>query len=189
MDAANLLKPALVRGDFRVIGHHRREYDRWVRRRSGARTALPAQHGARAVIGGDADILRARQARLERITTSHLRRVTAAPRSTSPISTRPIAGAGSRHRRAGRSAPYARHRELLTHAERSSQATRAVRELTPALVRPAKETSRWISRSIAVFQRSSNLARARGDFHRSASVPSGAVSAKRKTDAHAQIRT
>lgn len=67
MDAANMLKPALVRGDFRVIGATTDdEYDRWVR----ADPALERRF-QRVVVRElsseeTLDILRARQERLER---------------------------------------------------------------------------------------------------------------------------
>jgi ATP-dependent Clp protease ATP-binding subunit ClpA len=67
MDAANMLKPALVRGDFRVIGATPDdEYDRWVR----ADPAL-ARRFQRIVVREltseeTLDILRARQERLQR---------------------------------------------------------------------------------------------------------------------------
>lgn len=67
MDAANMLKPALVRGDFRVIGATTdEEYDRWVR----ADPALERRF-QRVVVRElsseeTLDILRARQERLER---------------------------------------------------------------------------------------------------------------------------
>jgi len=67
MDAANMLKPALVRGDFRVIGATTDdEYDRWVR----ADPALERRF-QRIVVRElsseeTLDILRARQERLER---------------------------------------------------------------------------------------------------------------------------
>jgi ATP-dependent Clp protease ATP-binding subunit ClpA len=67
MDAANMLKPALVRGDFRVIGATTdEEYDRWVR----ADPALERRF-QRIVVRElsseeTLDILRARQERLER---------------------------------------------------------------------------------------------------------------------------
>jgi ATP-dependent Clp protease ATP-binding subunit ClpA len=67
MDAANMLKPALVRGDFRVIGATTDdEYDRWVR----ADAALERRF-QRIVVRElsseeTLDILRARQERLER---------------------------------------------------------------------------------------------------------------------------
>src|SRR5687767_10529521 len=67
MDAANMLKPALVRGDFRVIGATTDdEYERWVQgdpalerrfQKIDVRELGPAE---------TVDILRARQARLER---------------------------------------------------------------------------------------------------------------------------
>ena len=67
MDAANMLKPALVRGDFRVIGATTDdEYDRWVR----SDPALERRFQRIAVreLSSDEtlDILRARQERLER---------------------------------------------------------------------------------------------------------------------------
>jgi len=67
MDAANMLKPALVRGDFRVIGATTdEEYDRWVR----ADPALERRFQRVLVreLSSDEtlDILRARQERLER---------------------------------------------------------------------------------------------------------------------------
>jgi ATP-dependent Clp protease ATP-binding subunit ClpA len=67
MDAANMLKPALVRGDFRVIGATTdEEYDRWVR----ADPALERRF-QRIVVRElsseeTLDILRARQERLQR---------------------------------------------------------------------------------------------------------------------------
>ena len=67
MDAANMLKPALVRGDFRVIGATTDdEYDRWVR----SDPALERRFQRIVVreLSSDEtlDILRARQERLER---------------------------------------------------------------------------------------------------------------------------
>src|SRR5829696_5827851 len=67
MDAANMLKPALVRGDFRVIGATTdEEYDRWV----AADPALERRFQKIAVRELSAsetiDILRARKHRLER---------------------------------------------------------------------------------------------------------------------------
>jgi len=67
MDAANMLKPALVRGDFRVIGATTDdEYDRWVR----ADPALERRFQRVLVRELSAEetleILRARQERLER---------------------------------------------------------------------------------------------------------------------------
>jgi ATP-dependent Clp protease ATP-binding subunit ClpA len=67
MDAANMLKPALVRGDFRVIGATTDdEYDRWVR----ADPALERRFQRVVVreLSSDEtlDILRARQERLQR---------------------------------------------------------------------------------------------------------------------------
>jgi ATP-dependent Clp protease ATP-binding subunit ClpA len=67
MDAANMLKPALVRGDFRVIGATTdEEYDRWVR----ADPALERRFQRVLVreLSSDEtlDILRARQERLQR---------------------------------------------------------------------------------------------------------------------------
>jgi ATP-dependent Clp protease ATP-binding subunit ClpA len=67
MDAANMLKPALVRGDFRVIGATTdEEYDRWVR----ADPALERRFQrilVRELSSEETlDILRARQERLER---------------------------------------------------------------------------------------------------------------------------
>lgn len=67
MDAANMLKPALVRGDFRVIGATTDdEYDRWVRadpalERRFQRVTVHELSSAETL-----DILRARQERLER---------------------------------------------------------------------------------------------------------------------------
>jgi len=67
MDAANMLKPALVRGDFRVIGATTdEEYDRWIR----ADPALERRFQrilVRELSSEETlDILRARQERLER---------------------------------------------------------------------------------------------------------------------------
>ena len=67
MDAANMLKPALVRGDFRVIGATTDdEYDRWVRgdpalERRFQRITVRELSSEETI-----DILRARQERLER---------------------------------------------------------------------------------------------------------------------------
>jgi ATP-dependent Clp protease ATP-binding subunit ClpA len=67
MDAANMLKPSLVRGDFRVIGATTDdEYDRWVRsdpalERRFQRVTVRELSSAETL-----DILRARQERLER---------------------------------------------------------------------------------------------------------------------------
>jgi ATP-dependent Clp protease ATP-binding subunit ClpA len=67
MDAANMLKPALVRGDFRVIGATTDdEYDRWVRsdpalERRFQRIVVRELSSEETI-----DILRARQGRLER---------------------------------------------------------------------------------------------------------------------------
>src|SRR5688572_28186376 len=67
MDAANMLKPALVRGDFRVVGATTdEEYDRWVR----GDPALERRFQKVAIreLSADdtLDILRARKERLER---------------------------------------------------------------------------------------------------------------------------
>jgi ATP-dependent Clp protease ATP-binding subunit ClpA len=67
MDAANMLKPSLVRGDFRVIGATTdEEYDRWV----AGDPALERRFQKIAVrelgVGDTLDILRARKERLER---------------------------------------------------------------------------------------------------------------------------
>src|SRR5688572_32129999 len=67
MDAANMLKPALVRGEFRVIGATTdEEYDRWVR----GDPALERRFQKVAVreLSSDdtLDIIRARKERLER---------------------------------------------------------------------------------------------------------------------------
>ena len=67
MDAANMLKPALVRGDFRVIGATTDdEYDRWVRgdpalERRFQRILVRELSSEETI-----DILKARQERLER---------------------------------------------------------------------------------------------------------------------------
>jgi ATP-dependent Clp protease ATP-binding subunit ClpA len=67
MDAANMLKPALVRGDFRVIGATTdEEYDRWVRgdpalERRFQRILVRELSSEETI-----DILKARQERLER---------------------------------------------------------------------------------------------------------------------------
>ena len=67
MDAANMLKPSLVRGDFRVIGATTdEEYDRWV----GGDPALERRFQKVAVrelgVPETVDIIRARKERLER---------------------------------------------------------------------------------------------------------------------------
>ena len=67
MDAANMLKPSLVRGDFRVIGATTdEEYDRWV----GGDPALERRFQKVAVrelgVTETVDIIRARKERLER---------------------------------------------------------------------------------------------------------------------------
>lgn len=67
MDAANMLKPALVRGDFRVIGATTsEEYHRWIR--SDAALERRFQKVEIRELGSDEtlEILRARQLRLER---------------------------------------------------------------------------------------------------------------------------
>jgi ATP-dependent Clp protease ATP-binding subunit ClpA len=67
MDAANMLKPALVRGDFRVIGATTDdEYDRWVRSDPALERRFQRITVRELSSEETLDILRARQERLER---------------------------------------------------------------------------------------------------------------------------
>ena len=67
MDAANMLKPALVRGDFRVIGATTDdEYDRWVRGDPALERRFQRVMVRELSAAETLDILRARQQRLER---------------------------------------------------------------------------------------------------------------------------
>lgn len=67
MDAANMLKPALVRGDFRVIGATTDdEYDRWVRSDPALERRFQRVVVRELSAEETLDILRARQERLER---------------------------------------------------------------------------------------------------------------------------
>ncbi|HEX6313371.1 MAG TPA: AAA family ATPase [Gemmatimonadaceae bacterium] len=67
MDAANMLKPALVRGDFRVIGATTDdEYDRWVRSDPALERRFQRVVVRELSSEETLDILRARQERLER---------------------------------------------------------------------------------------------------------------------------
>jgi ATP-dependent Clp protease ATP-binding subunit ClpA len=67
MDAANMLKPALVRGDFRVIGATTDdEYDRWVRSDPALERRFQRIVVRELSSEETLDILRARQERLER---------------------------------------------------------------------------------------------------------------------------
>jgi ATP-dependent Clp protease ATP-binding subunit ClpA len=67
MDAANMLKPALVRGDFRVIGATTDdEYDRWVRGDPALERRFQRITVRELSSEETLDILRARQERLER---------------------------------------------------------------------------------------------------------------------------
>ncbi len=67
MDAANMLKPALVRGDFRVIGATTDdEYDRWVRADPALERRFQRVTVHELSSSETLDILRARQERLER---------------------------------------------------------------------------------------------------------------------------
>lgn len=67
MDAANMLKPALVRGDFRVIGATTDdEYDRWIRADSALERRFQRIVVRELSSEETLDILRARQERLER---------------------------------------------------------------------------------------------------------------------------
>jgi ATP-dependent Clp protease ATP-binding subunit ClpA len=67
MDAANMLKPALVRGDFRVIGATTDdEYDRWVRGDPALERRFQRITVRELSAEETLDILRARQERLER---------------------------------------------------------------------------------------------------------------------------
>ena len=67
MDAANMLKPALVRGDFRVIGATTDdEYDRWVRSDPALERRFQRILVRELSSEETLDILRARQERLER---------------------------------------------------------------------------------------------------------------------------
>jgi ATP-dependent Clp protease ATP-binding subunit ClpA len=67
MDAANMLKPALVRGDFRVIGATTDdEYDRWVRSDPALERRFQRILVRELSSDETLDILRARQERLER---------------------------------------------------------------------------------------------------------------------------
>jgi ATP-dependent Clp protease ATP-binding subunit ClpA len=67
MDAANMLKPALVRGDFRVIGATTDdEYDRWVRSDPALERRFQRVLVRELSSEETLDILRARQERLER---------------------------------------------------------------------------------------------------------------------------
>jgi ATP-dependent Clp protease ATP-binding subunit ClpC len=67
MDAANMLKPALVRGDFRVIGATTdEEYDRWVAGDPALERRFQKVVVRELGIADTLDILRARKERLER---------------------------------------------------------------------------------------------------------------------------
>jgi ATP-dependent Clp protease ATP-binding subunit ClpA len=67
MDAANMLKPALVRGDFRVIGATTdEEYDRWVGGDPALERRFQKVNVRELGIPETLDILRARKERLER---------------------------------------------------------------------------------------------------------------------------
>ena len=67
MDAANMLKPALVRGDFRVIGATTdEEYDRWVRADPALERRFQRVMVRELSSEETLDILRARQERLQR---------------------------------------------------------------------------------------------------------------------------
>ena len=67
MDAANMLKPALVRGDFRVIGATTdEEYDRWVRADPALERRFQRVLVRELSSEETLDILRARQERLQR---------------------------------------------------------------------------------------------------------------------------
>jgi ATP-dependent Clp protease ATP-binding subunit ClpA len=67
MDAANMLKPALVRGDFRVIGATTHdEYERWVRGDSALERRFQPVRVRELSAEQTLEVLRARQERLER---------------------------------------------------------------------------------------------------------------------------
>ncbi len=67
MDAANMLKPALVRGDFRVIGATTDdEYDRWIRGDPALERRFQRVAVRELTAEETLDILHARQSRLER---------------------------------------------------------------------------------------------------------------------------
>jgi ATP-dependent Clp protease ATP-binding subunit ClpA len=67
MDAANMLKPALVRGDFRVIGATTdEEYDRWIRNDPALERRFQRVIVRELSSEDTLEILRARQSRLER---------------------------------------------------------------------------------------------------------------------------
>src|SRR5687768_12304395 len=67
MDAANMLKPALVRGDFRVIGATTDdEYNRWVRGDPALERRFQKIAARETSADDKLDILRSRQERLER---------------------------------------------------------------------------------------------------------------------------
>jgi ATP-dependent Clp protease ATP-binding subunit ClpA len=67
MDAANMLKPALVRGDFRVVGATTdEEYDRWVRGDPALERRFQKITVRELSADDTLDILRARKERLER---------------------------------------------------------------------------------------------------------------------------
>jgi ATP-dependent Clp protease ATP-binding subunit ClpA len=67
MDAANMLKPALVRGDFRVIGATtNEEYDRWVAGDPALERRFQKVVVRELGVSDTLDILRARKERLER---------------------------------------------------------------------------------------------------------------------------
>ena len=67
MDAANMLKPALVRGDFRVIGATTdEEYERWVAGDPALERRFQKVVVRELGVGETFDILRARKERLER---------------------------------------------------------------------------------------------------------------------------
>ena len=67
MDAANMLKPALVRGDFRVIGATTdEEYDRWVAGDPALERRFQKVIVRELAVSDTLDILRARKERLER---------------------------------------------------------------------------------------------------------------------------
>jgi ATP-dependent Clp protease ATP-binding subunit ClpA len=67
MDAANMLKPSLVRGDFRVIGATTdEEYDRWIAGDPALERRFQKVHIRELGVAEALDILRARKERLER---------------------------------------------------------------------------------------------------------------------------
>ena len=140
MDAANMLKPALVRGDFRVIGATTSdEYETVDRRRSGARAAFSEGGRTRARRSGDAgDSAGAQGAPRASSQCAHLRRSVARRRDAHrPIRHRPHAPRqGDRRPRrgvralAGRGEVLASYRAIDRAAHRGAQGHGAHRPRT-----------------------------------------------------------